>query len=131
MALAAQIAPGRRNGEIVLVAVIEVMATPAAHTPIEESYTGIHGKGHIKLAMVAGCPSCICHADGMVGHIAPPSHFLSGALVFPEYHSGYVIVATKASIGFRVNVAGKLPAVFERKLAFVSRQVGLGRKLPV
>ncbi len=96
MALAAQIATGRRNGEMVFLAVIEVMATPAAHTPVEESYTSIHGKRHLELAMVARCPPCVGHADRMVGHVSPPSHFLRTALVFPGYHSGYVIVATQA-----------------------------------
>lgn len=131
MALSAQIASGRRNGQIVLLAVIEIMATPAAHTPIDEPDAAIHRKRHIELARVARSLPCIGHADRMIGHAAPPSSFLCGAFVFSGYYSGYVIVATKAVKGFRVHAADKLAAVFERTLAFVCPQVGLGRKLPV
>jgi len=131
MALAAQLAAGRRNGEMDLLAVIEVMATPAAHTSVEESYTGIHGKRHLELAMVARCRSCVGHADRMVGHVSPPPRSISGALVFSDYHSGYIIVATQAAIGFTVHASDTFVAVFGRTLAFASLQVGFGRKLPV
>lgn len=107
------------------------MATAAAHTPIEESYTGIYGKRHIELAKVAGCLSCIGHADGMVGHVATASHFLGIALVSLKYYSGHLIVATEAIIGFRVHAAGELVVILGRKAALASLQMGFGGKLPV
>lgn len=131
MALAAQIATDVRHGEVVFFAIIEVMAAPTAHTTVEESYTGVYGQRHLELAIVAGCFFFIGHADRMVGHIAPPSHFLSATFVFSGYRSGYVIVATKASIGFRVYAPDKFTVILASKLLFACIQMSLGRKLPV
>jgi hypothetical protein len=107
------------------------MTAPAAYAPVEESYTGVHGERHIELTMVAGCLSCIGHPYRMVGHVAPPSHFLSAALIFSGYHSGYVIVATEARKGFEIDTAGGLSVIFGRTLAFINAQMSFGRKLPV